>query len=155
MHADAGEFACDGAQTVDVLAAVGDKATAFELKLGLARMTPAAFQERFCSQCDMSEHSDLRLTGSMVALLDRRVSFPFSHISAIDCERTWLLTEHWWLIVRRQVFRSWNRKSPVSNARILVFEDIAATYGGADEFDRLVIETIKNGYAIRWGIFEE
>jgi hypothetical protein len=152
VHSGDQVFACDGAQTVDILAAAGDSATAMELKLGVTRMAPGAFQERFCGPCGISGHTDLRLTGSMVAVLDRLLPFAVGHVSAVDGHRTWRLADHWWLVIRQRVWLSWAHRAPVRSARVLVFDQLARLYGGPAEFDQLVRDVVANDFAYRWEI---
>lgn len=145
-------YACDGAQTVDVLAAAGDTAVALELKLGVTRMTYSAFRSRFCAPCGISGHKDLRLKGSMVAVLDRLLPFEAEHILVVDGARTWHLSKHWWLVVREQVWRSWAGRPPVESARFLILDHLARQFGGQVEFDRLVAEIVADNHATRWQI---
>ena len=145
-------WACDGAQTVDVLAVTDQAATALELKLGTTRMAVSAFKKRFCGSCGISDHSDPRLKGSMVAVLDRLMPFAAGHVSAVDGKRTWPLREHWWLVIRQRVWHSWARQLPVRSARVLVFDDLARLYGDASAFDQLVHDTVADGFAARWQI---
>ena len=150
------EYACNGAQAVDVLAVAGGTATAVELKLGLTRMSRSAFRGRFCHPCGISGHADSRLTGSMVAVLDRLLPFAGGRVSAVDGHRTWDLSERWWLVIRQQIWRSWRNQLPVNAARILVFDRLASLYGDAAEFDQLVRDIVGGDFAARWQIaFDE
>lgn len=145
-------YACDGAQTVDVLGVAGGAAVAIELKLGVTRMTNAAFRERFCGTCSISGHRDPRLRGSMVAVLDRLLPFAVDQIAAVDGQRSWPLADHWWLVVRQPVWESWGKQLPVQSARILVFDELARLYGSTDDFDQLVRSTVGSDFAARWQI---
>jgi len=152
VHSAQGIYACDGSQTVDVLAAAGERAVALELKLGLTRMTFRAFRDRFCDPCCISAHEHPSLNGSMVAVLDRLLPFDEDRIEAFDGDISWTLTSHWWLVVRRQVWQGWRNKIPVESARILDFDSLASIYGRQDDFDRLVRETVGADFAQRWDI---
>ena len=168
-------YACDGEQTVDVLCTGTEHAIAFEAKLGETRMSVSEFGERFCGDCVVAKHPDPRLRGSMVAVLERSLPFPppSQLIAQIDNSR-WTLAKPWWLVLRQNVFDNWHkatqppvpaqrRKSatasgkqrktkllPVSNARILVFDALAAIYGSRQQFDQLVQRVVGSDFAGRW-----
>lgn len=149
-------YACDGEQKVDVLCAGGDHAIAIEAKLGETRMTPAEFKKRFCVPCDKSTHADARLRGSMIAVLERALPFdepPTSEIVANIAQAQWTLARPWWLVVRQSVANKWNGIFPVGeNARILVFDSLAQTYGTRQQFDQLVQRVLGTDFAGRWRI---
>lgn len=143
----------DGAQTVDILCCGPKWAVAIECKLGDTRMTVAPFQQRFCNPCGISRHPDGRLTGSMVALLDRRLRFPVEHIRAVlTPERSWPLRKKWWLVIREQVWKKWRNPLPVQSARVLIFDDLVRIYGSRREFDKLVRHTVGTDFAGRWNL---
>ena len=148
-------FACDGEQTVDVLCTGTERAIAIEAKLGETRMGASEFRKRFCVRCEKSKHSDLRLSGSMVAVLER--SLPFEGTSELVAhvnggQRT--LAEPWWLVVRQVVLDQWRRTNdfPVTSARLLVFDDLAQVYtsGSRQQFDHLVKHVVGSDFVRRW-----
>lgn len=148
-------YACDGKQTVDVLCTGGEHAIAVEAKLGETRMGTAEFRKRFCLHCQKSKHSDSRLSGRMVAVLER--SLPFEGLSRLVAQvddAQWTLAEPWWLVVRQSVLDKWRKSNdfPVTSARILVFDALAKLYGSRQEFDQLVQRVVGANFAGRWGI---
>lgn len=155
VHNGALAYACDGEQTVDVLCIGTESAIAFETKLGETRMGSAEFRKRFCVRCEKSKHSDFRLSGSMVAVLER--SLPFdgtSNLVAQVEDNQWTLVQPWWLVVRQNVLDKWRKASdiPVASARILVFDVLAQTYGSRQQFDQLVQRVVGSDFAGRWRI---
>ena len=155
VNAEGASFSCDGAQTIDVLC-VGRNglAVAIEAKLGETRMARGEFRKRFCVRCEKSRHLDSRLRGSMVAVLERDLPFPGAELVACIDGHTWSVHQTWWLVVRRRVWQSWRKTSPVRNARVLLFEDLASAYGSEREFNDLVQESIGTDFARRWRIYE-
>ena len=148
-------FSCDGAQTIDVLCAGRTGlAVAMEVKLGETRMTIGEFRRRFCVRCEESRHVDSRLRGSMVSVLERDLPFPGGKLVVGIDDGEWIVSQAWWLVVRRRVWRSWRKTSPVRNARVLLFEDLASMYGSDREFDELMTEIIGTDFANRWGVYE-
>lgn len=148
------EYACDGEQKVDVLCAGVATAIAFEAKLGETRLASSEFRRRFCGQCKTS-HSESRLSGSMVAVLDRNLPFDGTSdlIASVDDEQ-WTLARSWWLVVRQSVLDKWRKAKdvPVTSARILVFDTLARTYGSRQQFDQLVQRVVGSDFAGRWRI---
>jgi hypothetical protein len=148
------EYTCDGEQKVDVLCAGEATAIAFEAKLGQTRLASSEFRRRFCGQCKTS-HSESRLSGSMVAVLDRNLPFEgTSDLIASADDKQWTLARSWWLVVRQNVFDNWQsaRDIPVTSARILVFDKLAQTYGSRQQFDQLVQRVVGSDFAGRWRI---
>jgi len=145
-------YSCDGAQTVDVLCVGQQHAVAMEAKLGETRMSLTEFPKRFCGQCGISGHADPRLTGNMIAVLDRLLPFANGRVFATVGDRSWPLSAHWWLVVRGCVWRSWANHPPVRLARILVFDELARLYGGPHEFDDLVRHVVGHDFGNRWNI---
>lgn len=155
VHNGALAYSCDGEQKVDVLCTGGDRAIAFEAKLGETCMASSVFRKRFCVRCEKSNHSDSRLRGSMVAVLER--SLPFdgeSNLVARVEDAQWTLAQPWWLVVRQSVLDKWRRANdiPVASARILVFDSLAETYGSRRQFDELVQRVVGSDFAGRWRI---
>ena len=148
-------FACDGEQTADVLCTGAERAIAIEAKLGETRMGASDFRKRFCVRCEKSKHSDSRLSGSMVAVLER--SLPFEGTSELVAHvdgGQWTLAEPWWLVVRQVVLNRWRRSNdlPVASARFLVFDELAEVYasGSHQKFDQLVKRVVGSDFARRW-----
>lgn len=157
VHSGSESFSCDGAQTIDVLCYGSNGfAVALEAKLGETRMRSGEFRSRFCVSCERADHLDARVRGSMVAVLEH--DFPFLEeaelIAHID-DQEWRVHRAWWLVVRRQVWKSWRGMAPVRNARVLLFEDLASIYGSDREFDELVSQVIGTDFASRWKVYEE
>ena len=155
VHNGSSDYACDGEQKVDVLCTGAANAIAFEAKLGETRMGSSEFRKRFCVRCEKSKHSDSRLSGSMVAVLER--SLPFdgtSNLVAQVDDAKWSLVQPWWLVIRQSVVAKWRRANdiPVASARVLVFDSLAQTYGSGRQFDQLVQSVIGSNFARRWRI---
>jgi hypothetical protein len=158
------EYACDGEQKVDVICTgFGSKAIAFEAKLGESRMAPAEFRKRFCVPCVKSTHSDARLSGSMIAVLQRDIEFGGlpTLVAKID-KQEFTLLRPWWLVLRQSVIEKWVKaknipvikveNKPDDSARVLSFESLAQIYGSEQEFDSLVKRLVGSDFADRWGI---
>jgi hypothetical protein len=145
-------YSCDGAQTIDVLCMGAGSAIALEAKLGDARMSRRSFQNRFCADCSFSAHGQLRLNGSMVAILDGLLPFPDGQVFAVANGQARPLCQHWWLVVRHQVLTSWNGSLPVRNARVVTLERLASLLGREEVFDALVRRIIGNGFAASWNL---
>jgi hypothetical protein len=88
----------------------------------------------------------------MIAVLDRLLPFANGQVFATVDERTWPLAPNWWLVLRASVWRGWAAPLPVRFARILVFDELAALYGGREEFDDLVRQAVGKDFAGRWGL---
>lgn len=148
------EYACDGEQKVDVLCAGAASAIALEAKLGETRVGSSEFRKRFCGQCRTS-HFESRLSGSMVAVLERNLPFdgPSDLIANIGDDK-WVLARPWWLVVRQSVVekRRKTKDVPVTSARILVFDSLAQVYGSRQQFDQLVQRVVGSDFAGRWRI---
>lgn len=147
-------YACDGEQKVDVLGAGAACAIAFESKLGETRMASNQFRNRFCGQCKTT-HGDSRISGSMVAVLER--NFPFAGESILVAEfddEKWALVRPWWLVVRQSILQKWQKANdiPVASARILTFDSLAALYGSRQQFDQLVQRVVGSDFAGRWKV---
>jgi|HubBroStandDraft_6_1064221.scaffolds.fasta_scaffold328015_2 hypothetical protein len=148
-------FSCDGEQKIDVLCAGENRAIAFEAKLGVERMGSAEFGRRFCVECEPSKHADGRISGSMVAVLER--SLPFGRdwsLVARAGNGQWEVTRQWWLVLRQSIITRWRNAGslPVLSARIVSFEALAHLYGSRQHFDQLVQRVIGVDFAARWGI---
>jgi hypothetical protein len=155
VHNDGIPYSCDGEQKIDVLCTGIGHAIAFESKLGETRMGIAEFRKRFRVRCEKSKHSDSRLSGSMIAVLER--SFPFanaSHLVAHLDDSFWTVAEPWWLVVRESILDKWRRHAdwPVTSARVLSFDSLAQVYGSRQQFDQLVQRVVGTDFAGRWRI---
>lgn len=148
-------FSCDGEQKVDVLCAGSTTAIAFEAKLGLERMGTAEFGKRYCMPCEQSRHADDRISGSMVAVLERSLPFedPCNLVARIQSQE-WQVARPWWLVLRQRIVDRWLKSGvlPVRSARILSFDALAESYGSMEEFDQLVQRVVGTGFSDRWGL---
>jgi hypothetical protein len=147
------KYSCDGEQKVDVLCRGNGSAIAFESKLGNTRMAVSEFRKRFRTTCAISKHSDSRLSGSMIAVLER--SMPFEgecRLFAKTNETSLLVRKPWWLVVRQSVFQTWNIRNdiPVKSARILLFDELAQLFGSRQHFDGMVNRLIGSDFSRRW-----
>lgn len=148
-------FSCDGEQKIDVLCAGEDRAIAFEAKLGIERMGAAQFHRRFCTPCEKSKHSDNRISGSMVAILER--SLPFEgdcNLVALTAKSQWHVGRTWWLVLRQSIVTKWRKAGsfPVTSARLVSFDALAHLYGSRQQFDELVQRVVGVDFSARWGI---
>jgi hypothetical protein len=158
VQTDQGDYACDGAQKIDVLCVGGQHGIAIEAKLGESLMLGDQFRKRFCAPCEVSLHQNRRLRGSMIAVLERSFHGDVPKCSEIVCrigDRTVTLSLGWWLVVRRSVLALWVKRQdvPVSAqfARVVEFESLVALYGH-DRFDALVREVVGENFATKWKI---
>ena len=147
-------WALDGMHRVDVLATgTSDVGVAFEIKLGLDRLTPAEVGKRFQKRCSLSKHKTPRLNGSMVAILERR--FPFQH-QRVTCGTSPIveLALDWWLIVRDEVWRRSGQQlgDQLTRGKVLIFEDLVDFFGGEQAFDSLVLEVVGSGFYREWSL---
>jgi hypothetical protein len=148
-------FSCDGEQKVDVLCAGQSNAIAFEAKLGVERMGSAEFHRRFCTPCEKSMHADDRISGSMVAVLERSLPFKSDfNLVAQTGFGCWQVTPAWWLVLRQSVVTKWRKagRVPVKSARITSFESLARLYGSRQQFDLLVQRVVGLDFASKWGL---
>lgn len=158
VQTDQADYACDGAQKIDVLCAGGQHGIAIEAKLGESLMLGDQFRKRFCTPCEASLHQNRRLRGSMIAVLERSFDVSVPKCSKIVCRvgsRTITLSHGWWLVVRRPVLAQWIRRKnvPVSPqfARVVEFESLVALYG-QDRFDELVRDVVGDNFSERWNL---
>ena len=152
---DGDRYACDGEQKVDVLCAGEGHAIALEAKLGETRLAPNVFRQQFCGCCVQSKHSNPRLSGSMIAILERSLPFAGAPSLTAEVEGTqWTLAQPWWLVVRKSVLNRWQKANdiPVKSARILVFDALVQVYGSRQQFDQMVQRAVGADFAERWGI---
>lgn len=144
----------DGAHGVDVLCRAGNRGLPMEAKLGLDRLSCAAFTERFLGPLALSTHKVPRFTGSMTAILNYRGigDGPPMRLSTESPEVE--LVPPWFLVVRSRTWKTWGSTPPeLSNAHVVIFEEIAAALGDGDAFDRLVLEQVGSGFHKAWEVF--
>lgn len=118
-------------------------------------MASAEFRKRFCTRCEKSKHADSRLSGSMIAVLER--SLPFEGVPKLVAkvdEARWTLALPWWLVVRQSIVNKWIKAKdiPVKSARILAFDSLAQIYGSRQQFDQMVQRVVASDFAGRWRI---
>lgn len=150
-------WALDGMHRVDVLATgTSGVGVAFELKLGLDRLTPAEIGKRFQKACSRSKHKPPRLNGSMIAVLERR--FPFEH-KRVTCGTSPAveLARDWWLIVRDEVWRHSGQQlgDQLKKGKVLILEDLVDFFGNEQAFDSLVQELVGSGFYREWNLQRE
>jgi hypothetical protein len=147
-------WALDGMHRVDVLATgTSGIGVAFELKLGLDRLTPAEIKKRFQKKCSLSTHKTPRLNGSMIAVLERRFEFEHQRVTCGTSPAVELARD-WWLIVRKEV---WQRSGEqlddqLTRGRVLILEDLVHFFGGEAVFDSLVLELVGSGFYRQWNL---
>ena len=151
-----GSLVFDGTHRIDI--AIIDLDTnicfPFEAKLGLDRLGKNEFGKRFLNNCGTS-HNETRVRGSMIAILER--------LLPAECAGSQLTVDHqslaypvstkWGLICRAQVIENWELNSPPAlskNCVPICFEDLAATYGTAEEFNELVTTLLSQDYYDNW-----
>jgi hypothetical protein len=158
VSTDSRRWMCDGAQKVDVLCAgKSNRAMAFELKLGEERLRTNEFKKRFLNECSRS-HGDSRLKGTMIAVLDRRLSqFESAALHASiarqdQADEVWEVVRPWWLVVRRSVWLRWEQSGVpgLNHGRVLVFENMVREFGGKTAFNDLVRELVCGSFFEEW-----
>lgn len=143
----------DGAHGVDVLCHNGHRGLPIEAKLGLDRLSCAAFTERFLKQPRMSEHSPPRCNGSMTAILNYRCIGESDLLTLRTETPATELTSSWVLVVRTKTWERWTARPILANAHVVVFEDVASAHGDSTAFDRLVLQQIGGGFHSAWEVF--
>ena len=142
--------AFDGEHCVDVMCSSGPRGFAIEAKLGMSGLTSGVFKDRFLGAPGWSNHKPPRVTGGMVALLNHR-SIAGTAVKLTTSSPPVVLVPAWALAIRAETWKSWSRRRPqLSNAHVLVFEEIAAAFGDGDAFDRLVLERVGSGFHKAW-----
>ena len=151
-------WALDGMHRVDVLAiGTSGVGVAFEVKLGLDRLTTSQIRKRFQKECSWSKHKPTpRLNGSMVAILERR--FPFKH-RRVTCGTSPAveLARDWWLVVREGVWRRSGQQlgAQLERGKVLIFEELVDFFGGEQVFDSLILELVGSGFYSEWNLKRE
>jgi hypothetical protein len=142
----------DGAHGVDVLCHDGQRGLPVEAKLGLDRLTCAAFTERFLHAAMLSSHKSPQVTGSMIVILDeRRVEDAPLTLRTTDPPVE--VVGPWFLVLRARTWNSWATERPsLLNAHVAVFEEIAEAYGDATAFDALVLAQVGGGFHSAWKV---
>ncbi len=161
VSANGEELICDGAQKVDVLCvSSGQRAMAFELKLGEERLGTNEFERRFLGKCSTS-HAGSRLKGSMISVLDR--SFLRTDAAVLRASaspptggpiKKWDVVRPWWLVIRNSVWFRWKQSGipGLTNGRILVIEKVVRELGGEEVFNGLVREVLCGNFFEAWEI---
>jgi hypothetical protein len=153
--ANGGDLTCDGAQKVDVLCgSSGQRAMAFELKLGEERLRTNEFQSRFLRECSTS-HAGSRLKGTMISVLDRRfLGSDAAVLCASVSTNAWEVVRPWWLVVRKVVWLRWAQTGipSLTNGRFLLLEKVVQEFGGEEAFNDLVRELVCGNFFEAWGI---
>lgn len=147
-------YALDGAQRVDVLCSgSNEKALALELKLGRARLSANEFVSRFCSPCQLSNHSPPRINGSLTAVLQRLLPVRGAALRACCNGRSFSVADNWWLVIRRSTYELWRPQPPaLAGGHVLLLEEVVRCFGGEEAFNELVEELIGRGFYRRWGL---
>ena len=151
-----GPLAFDGTHRIDVALVDLDAqvCSPFEAKLGLDRLSKNEFSKRFLSQCGTS-HKDTRVSGSMIAILERMLPAQCNEeLLTIDYQsQTYPVSATWGLICRAKVIEKWRiNGAPAFSANCIpiCFEDLAAAYGDANEFNELVRSLLEIDYYEKW-----
>ena len=150
----------DGAHRIDVALLTHDVdahervCIPIEAKLGTARLTTSVFNERFLKQCVIDQHADPRISGNMIAVLERKLPVQClqSPIETIHRGIVYLLTEGWVLVVRRRLANEWrvNGMPALSKSCTLVaIEDLVSVFGEGN-FDDLVRRVLNFEYYKEW-----
>ncbi len=145
----------DGVHRIDVAALDSEAAScvAIELKLGLSRMSNAAFTKRFLAGTS-SSHAGKRVKGSMVSVLERLSDESANVPIYAEYEgRRCTLARQWVLVVRAQVANQWSRgERPAlsSYCRLVVFEDLVEVFGGRQRFNQVVASLLAGDYYAEW-----
>lgn len=144
----------DGAHGVDVLCHNGSRGIPIEAKLGFDGLTASAFTERFLGPLALSTHKPPRFAGSMSAILNYRGLGGGAPMQLHTTDPPIELAPTWFLVIRRQTWDGWaSKKPPLSDAHVMLFEEIAAKYGSPADFDQLVLEQVGDGFHSEWEIF--
>jgi hypothetical protein len=154
------DFKFDGMHKVDVGFFNDNKCFAIEAKLGLDRLTACEFKKRFLNPYERSGHTNPKIKGSMIAILERnycgKLNVKCSDKIIMDMN-SMELEQEWILVVRRKVRDSWKSNGQPSlsdKCNILAFEDIVSQYGTQEDFDELVQKFVVFNYYSKWGLEE-
>ena len=149
-------FRFDGAHKIDI-AILNEAALSCipcEAKLGYDRLGKKEFEKRFLGSC-LTSHENTRITGSMIAILERKLPSPclISPVLVSHEGRDFQLTLPWILIVRKAIHDSWTKYGvpSLSSACIHIsFEAIVEAFGGKTPFNSLVGELVSFDYYETW-----
>lgn len=154
--ATCGPFRFDGAHKVDIaiLDETHSRCIPCEAKLGNDRLGKTEFENRFLECCQTS-HKDTRISGSMIAILERKLPRQCltSPIIVNHEGREYRVTSPWVLILRKTTLNSWaNRGSPPlsTGCTDISFETIVEAFGGKEPFNSLVGELVTFDYYEAW-----
>jgi hypothetical protein len=151
-----GRYRFDGAHKLDVAILLGGikSCVGLEAKLGRDRLSKAEFEKRFLKKCGIS-HSDSRISGSMISILEGKLPKA--------CDRRDIIVEQqdvdykllpcWLLVVRKRILDVWSRSGRPElsqNCVVLSFEDFVSRYGGREPFNDLVQKLVDVDYYRDW-----
>lgn len=154
--ASCGPYQFDGAHKIDI--AILDSTTLScipcEAKLGNDRLGKSEFEKRFLRPCGRS-HGNRRITGSMIAILDRKLPDQCLNSSVLVSHEgnKYQVVPIWVLIVRESILNSWakNGVPALSSTCITVsFETIVDSFGGKVPFNSLVGGLVNFDYYEKW-----
>jgi hypothetical protein len=150
-----GGRAFDGASRVDAIVSIAPRlATAFELKLGMTRLSKSRIDSEWLSDCKPS-HADRRWSGNMMAILDRRFRGPAPEevlTATVEKVGEFALTRAWFVVARRPTLKLWRAMKPAFSeyVRFLAFEDVVDAFGGKAAFNTLVREMLNIDFYETW-----
>ncbi|OGP53558.1 MAG: hypothetical protein A2162_01805 [Deltaproteobacteria bacterium RBG_13_52_11b] len=154
--ATCGPYKFDGAHKIDT--AILDDTTLScipcEAKFGNDRLGKLEFEKRFLRPCGMS-HGNTRITGNMIAILDRKLPNQCLNSSVLVNHKgnEYQVVPRWVLILRESILDSWakNGVPGLSSACITVsFETIVDLFEGKAPFNSLVAELVNFNYYEEW-----
>ncbi|WP_291177463.1 hypothetical protein [Gimesia sp.] len=161
------DYGVDGESRIDCLLADKTKGMGMEIKLGTTRMTTGAFQKRFLMPCKKDKHEPPRVSGSMIAILDKRFDSFDSHLEMQEKDKVDIsasyegkslpMSDTWLLMVRQKVWEKWKfgKTGPVIRAcHVLIFEEIVKLLGGGTRFNQIVSDLIGNDFAEDWKLID-
>lgn len=128
----------DGMHDIDCAVVFEKTVIPIELKLGETRLSPRSFAERFVSKSPRLTHKNMRIAGSMVALLDWNQRAPLGGQPAISLRACGLPVQPRWLLMVREVtWQTWAKKKTelsgalgtVQLAAVLTLEELARHVG--------------------------
>lgn len=143
----------DGAHGVDVLCHGGGRGLPIEAKLGLDRVTAAAFGDRFLQPLTMSGHDPPRCNGSMTAILSFRHIGDGAPLPLRTAAPATVLSASWLLVVREKTWAKWRPPPALGTAHVVLFEDVARAHGDGAAFDRVVRGVVGDGFHSAWEVF--
>ena len=158
-----GDYGFDGASRVDVALWIKpNRAVALELKLGTTRLTKTRIDKELLADCQESGHKPPRISGSMMAILDRRFS-QISEAARLESEENGLavripeeqavvtLGQQWYFVTLAEVRKKWKDAMPAwENAIPVTINDLVAETGGRSEFNAVVADVIPDDFYADW-----